>query len=173
MKGIVFQQTLFQPSLSISSPKELKQERVRNRKLVKNLLAQWHGTLPPPQGWKVAFALLKDGTIVGISTFGRPVARLENQDETMEHTRMALSPHVPKNTASYFMGQNRKWIRENMPQIKRLIAYVDLEHHTGVTYRSDNWKTIYWGKKNDSNWTSREKRTCLGAGTRAKFETIP
>lgn len=151
----------------------MKVEVTHNRKLVQTAISMWHGTLGPIPGWKVAF-VLTDGRVRGVSTFGRPVARLENNPATWEHTRMALAPGVPKNTPSWFMARCREWIRKNRPEVKRLISYVDETHHTGVTYRADNWRTVYSRQVTRSkSWLNRPGRTAPFAAIRTKFERVP
>lgn len=141
--------------------------------LVRSLVNAWHSCRRAPQGWRVAFLLTDGFHIYGVSTFGRPVARLEDQLTTLEHTRMALSTAAPRNAGTYFMAQSRKWIRDNMPDIKRLISYVPLELHSGIIYRGDNWKTVYWGKNSRHNWTNRPNRRSEIYTLKAKFERTP
>ena len=148
-------------------------EVTHDRLLVRTAISLWHGTLGPIPGWKVAF-VLKDGErVVGISTFGRPVARHESDPGTWEHTRMALAPNRPKNTPSRFMAMCRRWIRENRPEVQRLISYVDETHHTGVTYRADNWRTVYHRHRATDSWSNRPGRTAPTASIRTKFERKP
>ena len=140
--------------------------------LVKDLVNRWHSTLRAPVGWRVAFTLLAGGETAGISTWGRPTARLEDQVSTLEHTRMALGPGAPRNSGSWFLARNREWIRANMPGIRRLIAYVNLEHHAGTIYQADNWRLVY-RKKTRSTWRNRPGRAGNEARYRAKFERQP
>ena len=144
---------------------------IHDSSVIKGFINQWHSTLPAPVGWRVAFVLLDGSDIIGVSTWGRPGARHEDQVNTLEHTRMALH-NAPRNTASWFIAQNRKWIRENMPEIVRIISYVNLDHHTGITYRADNWKTVY-KKRSNSSWLNRPGRIGNEARYRAKFEREP
>jgi hypothetical protein len=145
---------------------------VHDRLLVQGFISEFHSTLGAPVGWRVAFALLFGGEVLGISTWGRPTARLEDQVATLEHTRMALKPSAPKNSGSWFLARNREWIRENMPGIIRLIAYVNLDDHNGGIYRADNWKQLY-RKKNRSSWTNRAGRLGTEVTIRGKFEREP
>lgn len=162
---------------------QLTIERCRSKVPIDAVIAAYHSTHRPPQGWKVAFLLVAPGPawedlgtrrILGASTFGRPVAKAEDQSgATLEHTRMALAPTAPKNSASWFMGATRKWIRANMPEVRRLIAYVDETDHTGVTYRADNWATVYRARRERGRWSSRPGRTARRAVLRTKFERAP
>jgi hypothetical protein len=85
---------------------------------------------------------------------------------------MALGPGAPKNAGSWFLARNREWIRSNLPGIRRLIAYVNLEHHTGTIYQADNWTLVY-RKRTRSTWSNRAGRLGNEARMRAKFERQP
>jgi hypothetical protein len=169
------------PQLPPSGKLRLAHLRVRNRAWVQSLLRAWHSSLPPVQGWRVAYALkdLDQGEIVGVSTWGRPVARQEDQKTTLEHTRMALGPLAKKNYASWFIAADRRAIRKDFPEVKRLISYVDETKHPGkgVTYRADNWPTVYESKEDKrtekGKWTRRRGRVGIDATVRTKFERSP
>lgn len=153
--------------------RDLRIQVTHNRELVCSLINHWHSWRTAPPGWRVAF-LLTDGLVIyGVSTFGRPVARCEEQETTLEHTRMALAPNAPRNSATFFMAQTRKWIRDNMPSVTRLISYVPSDRFSGVTYRGDNWKIVYSNQRTTSKWTNRANRHNVGCKTRTKFEREP
>lgn len=144
-----------------------------DRQLVMQLIDQWHSWRNAPQGWRVAFLFTDGVCIFGVSTFGRPVARLEDQETTLEHTRMALAPNAPRCSATRFMALSRKWIRDNMPEIKRLISYVPFDRFTGVTYRVDNWRTAYAYRHTTHSWTNRSGHQAVENHIRTKFERVP
>ena len=158
----------------------LQSERLIDRTLTRRLIAAWHSTHAPRVGWKVAFVLREGSEIIGVSVWGLPTARSEDSSgRTWEHYRMALSPSAPKNAASFFIARNREWIRREAPGVTRLIAYVDETIHSGVTYRADNWRTVYTGGRGRP-WkptTNREgrllHRKSPALGSRAKFERSP
>lgn len=153
--------------------RRLKISACGDAQLVRRLIGEWHSFRKAPgSNWKVAFVLVDSLHIYGVSIFAHPVARNEDQTGTLEHSRMALSPDAPRNSASYFMAQSRKWIKANMPGIKRLIAYVPSEIHTGITYRADGWRTVYSHRSESGKWTTRRKvnHGCL---IRTKFEREP
>ena len=151
----------------------LRAERIVNKALVCQLINQWHSFRDAPQGWKVALALTDGLNIYGVSTFGRPVARHEDQVTTLEHTRMALAPNAPRNSATRFMALCRKWIRENMPEVSRLISYVPSDRYTGITYRADNWRIVYENQVETATWKNRPGRLGNEAKVRTKFEREP
>lgn len=133
--------------------------RTRDMTLVSTLIRAWHSTLPtPPPGFRLAFTMLAPNLApVAVATWGRPVARLEDQETTLELTRQAHSPNCPKNTGTYFLGQMRHYIREHLPQIKRLISYQDADRHRGTIYKADNWHCVY-EKRREHSWKSRPGR---------------
>jgi mitochondrial fission protein ELM1 len=97
---------------------------------------------------------------------------MEDQVHTLEHTRMATVPGTPKNAPSWFLAANRRHIRETMPEIRRLIAYVDGSIHTGVSYRADNWREISRTVQSNS-WGNRPGRVGRACAIRVKFERLP
>lgn len=153
--------------------RHLRAEVTHDAALVRQLVNQWHSFKCAPQGWRVAFVLTDGVRLLGVSTFGRPVARLEDQETTLEHTRMALAPDAPRCSATRFMALTRKWIRENMPEITRLVSYVPADKYTGITYRGDGWKIVYAEKRTSHTWTNRSGRDANEDKIRTKFERTP
>jgi hypothetical protein len=151
---------------------ELLQVRTRSATTVKELVRLWHSSHSAPAGFRIAFLLVDGGDTIGVSTWGRPVARMEDQKTTLEHTRMALGPGCPANSASWFLAANRRVIREEMPEIVRLISYVDGSIHSGVSYRADNWREVARAVPTDS-WGTREGRSGRPCALRVKFERRP
>lgn len=148
---------------------ELRCGVTHDGELVKRLVNEWHSVLTAPQGWKVAFLLSDGPQIIGVATWGRPVARLEDQETTLELTRMALHD-APHNAATWFLSRMRRWIRVQMPHVNRLISYQDCEKHAGTMYRADNWKQIYTGAAQLHTWTNRAGRIGNERTKRAKWE---
>lgn len=144
-----------------------------SRELVYRLVREWHSCKGAPVSWRVAFVLSDGLRLVGVATFGRPVARLEDQRHTLEHTRMALSPAAPRNAGTFFLAQCRAWIRAHMPEVTRLISYVSQVRHSGIVYRGDNWRVVYAGRVHSAEWTNRGGRKMNKARLRAKFERGP
>lgn len=164
------------PPPQIPNLRALACEEAGSPALVRRLVSAWHSTHPPRIAWKRAFLLRNGSAIVGVSVWGLPTARLEdNTGSTWEHYRMALSPEAPKNSASWFIAHNRDWIRDRAPDVRRLIAYVDLTVHSGVTYRADNWRRVACDFRGRP-WTpnaAHPGRKSKPLGRRAKFERAP
>ena len=104
--------------------------------------------------------------------WGRPSARLEDQETTLELTRLAHSPSIPRNFGSWALARMRKWIRENMPEIVRLISYQDADIHHGTIYKADNWKMVY-EKHTVHTWTNRPGRLGNERQHKIKWEREP
>jgi hypothetical protein len=166
----------YSPRPELTDLSGLASERVVDRVLVKRLVLAWHSTHPPRVGWKVAFLLRRGATVVGVSVWGLPTARREdNSGRTWEHYRMALSSEAPRNAASFFLARNRAWIRAHAAGVTRLIAYIDETVHTGVTYRADNWRRVACDPRGRP-WKPTESspgRKSAPLGKRAKFERRP
>ena len=79
--------------------------------------------------------------IVGAAMWGRPVARMEDQEYTLELTRFWTADCTPKNTESFALGY---MIRDlEVKGYDRLIAYASTgEGHEGTIYRATNWKVV-------------------------------
>lgn len=159
----------------VASPRECTLVRVYSLALCRQLIAQWHSLLPhTPAGFRLAFiAYAPNGEPVACALWGRPVARNEDQVSTLELTRLAHSPCAPRNMGSWMLGQMRKYIRENMPEIKRLISYQDADHHLGTIYKADNWRIVY-EKHGEAPWTGRVgRRTGSERMHKIKWEREP
>jgi len=95
-----------------------------------------------------AFGLYKDGSLIGVCTYGRPVAHklIQNalsgthQDNFLELNRLCVNESLEKNVLSYFVSSTIKI----MPKPKVLVSYADTsQNHNGYIYQATNW--IYTG----------------------------
>ena len=60
--------------------------------------------------------------------------------ECLALTRLAISPDVPSNGASFLIGQSIKQLKKDRPNIRILVTYADtMQSHTGAIYRATNW----------------------------------
>ena len=61
-------------------------------------------------------------------------------DQILALSRLAISPSVPCNGASFLIGGAVRYIRKNLEHIRYLVTYADtMEGHTGAIYRASNW----------------------------------
>lgn len=65
----------------------------------------------------------------------------EDWQSVLSLSRLALHPSVPKNGASYLLGQSRKLI--DKARWRCFVTYADeWQGHEGGIYRADNWKYV-------------------------------
>ena len=108
------------------------------------------------RGGKYYFNLYLNDELVGVSIWrtpnGRLTHRLVNEESNscmLDLTRFVLNNDMPKNSESWFLSRNIKWLKLNT-DIKYLITYADTyENHKGIIYRATNW--ICFGKGGDSS----------------------
>lgn len=144
--------------------------RVIRYKEARRIIEQNHYLGYAPCGCKFCLGVYADSELVGVMIFGHPIARLEEQENTLELTRMFLFDS-PKNSESRSLSLAEKWIKQNRVE-RRLIAYSDTaEGHLGTIYRAANWhlskevRAETWIRKN-------RNRTGMIGGKKLKFERI-
>jgi hypothetical protein len=86
----------------------------------------------------LAFVAHYRWTAFGAALWHNPSARTLPQ-EWLELRRLAIAPDAPHCTASFMLGQMRRWIARNRAETTRLISYQDQEVHTGTIYRAAGW----------------------------------
>lgn len=123
-----------------------------------------------PPGCKFSLGIYSDNELVGVMMWGRPIARLEEQDNTLELTRMFLFDS-PKNSESRALSLTEKWIKSNRTE-RRLIAYSDTaEGHQGIIYRAANWKLVKVVRAETWSREGRKRKGMIG-GIKLKFERL-
>jgi len=142
--------------------------RLIQYKEARRIIEQNHYLGYAPCGCKFCLGVYADSEIVGVMIWGHPVARMEEQENTLELTRMFLFDS-PKNSESRALSLAEKWIKRNRAE-RRLIAYSDTaEGHLGIIYRAANWKLTK--EVPIGNWSdSRSKRRGVIGGMKLKFE---
>jgi len=137
-------------------------------KVARIIITQNHYLGYAPCGCKFCLGVWCNYNLIGVMIWGHPIAKMEEQDNTLELTRMFLFDS-PKNNESKALSLAEKWIKLHRTE-RRLIAYSDTaEGHQGTIYRAANWKLI----KNVpiGTWTrnNRKRRGIIG-GIKLKFE---
>lgn len=141
--------------------------RVVSFKTARRIIEQNHYLGYAPPGCKFCLGIYADSEIIGVMIWGHPIARLEEQDNTLELTRMFLFDS-PKNSESKALSLAEKWIKLNRKE-RRLIAYSDTaEGHNGTIYRAANWKLIK--EVRAETWARRCNRKGIIGGKKLKFE---
>lgn len=129
------------------------------------------GDLPNIEVCRHTLGVFSTGDLVGVMAFSTPVARLEDQEHTLELRRMVLVPELPSNSASRALGMARRWLRSNDPRVFRLISYSDLDQgHEGTIYRASNWTEVPC--RPGRPWNHRRLRRFEGARRKRKFEQL-
>lgn len=147
--------------------------KTTNRGLVNHFIVAHHSSNPlPVPGFRVAFLVYDKNTsrVAAVATFGRPIARKEDQKITLELTRLVHADGVPRNLGSWALAKMRKWIRVYMPEIRRLITYQNVDAHDGALYKADNWELVYHYPRTWGNWSSHGDRKSKIVKNRAKWE---
>jgi hypothetical protein len=109
-------------------------------------IAKYHRHHLPPQGHKFSLAVALGGTIVGVVTVGRPVARHRDDGLTLEVTRNCTdgTPHVASKLYA------AAWRATRALGYKRLITYT-LETEAGTSLKAAGWKVI--GESPGGSWS--------------------
>lgn len=121
---------------------------------------------------KLTFGVFHGWRCVGVLVFGQPVARLEDQETTLELNRFWLSDDCGKNSESRLLGVCCRLIRKYAPEIRRVIAYSDSSMgHAGTIYKASGWHAV---KVLDSQtkWSmpNRPRRNPRVMGIKTKWE---
>ena len=153
--------------------REVTMRRSRSYRELSRLNAMWHSVLPEsPAGMRVGFVFYAGAVPIACAMWGRPSARMEDQVTTLELTRLAHSPSVPRNFGSWALARMRGWIREHMPEIVRVISYQDASIHHGTIYKADNWQQVY-DHKTMHSWGNRPGRLGNERQHKIKWEHAP
>ncbi len=137
-------------------------------KSARRIIEQNHYLGYAPCGCKFCLGVYADTELVGVMMWGHPIARMEDQKNTLELTRMFLFDS-PKNSESKALSLAEKWIKLNRTE-RRLIAYSDTaEGHTGTIYRAANWKLIKEVRAETWIRKGRDRKGMIG-GKKLKFE---
>lgn len=125
-----------------------------------------------PLGPKLCLGIFAENIMIGIMIYGRPIARYEDQEKTLELWRMVLF-ETPKNSESKSLSLAEKYIKKNT-EYERLIAYSDIDHgHKGTVYKAANWICLGMAPGGGLPWNlTRKKRQGKIGGGKLKFERI-
>jgi len=151
----------------IQLPNQVKPIRYKD---ARRIIERHHYLGYAPCGCKFCLGIYCNNDLIGVMIWGHPVARMENQDNTLELTRMFLF-NSPKNSESRALSLAEKWIKKNRTEY-RLIAYSDTsEGHKGTIYKATNWKMIKEVKPESWSKSRRDRRGVIG-GKKLKFERM-
>jgi len=108
-----------------------------NMKTASKFIENYHRHHKPTQGWKFGIGVIADDTLVGVAVVGRPVARMLDDGDTLEVTRLCTNgtPHV----ASMLYGA--AWRAGKALGCTRMITYI-LKEETGTSLKAAGWVRV-------------------------------
>lgn len=117
----------------------------------------------PPQGWKFGLGATVDGSVVGVVTVGRPVARRLDTGWTLEVTRCCTdgTPHVASKLYA------AAWRATRALGFRRLITYT-LKSESGTSLRASGWRVLYETQAKPKGWNVPSRPRVVKAPTEAK-----
>jgi hypothetical protein len=120
-------------------------------------IAERHYLHSTPAGAKVRMWFKDDnGNTIGAMMWGRPSARMLDQNKMLELTRMFFIDDTERFVESKALSKAREHIRKHFPQVKGLIAYSSCgQRHEGTIYEADNWFSV--GTTKGHSWKSKVK----------------
>lgn len=149
---------------------DLRIRPLRSKAIADNLLQSWT-EFGEVQGWRVAFVLEAGTVVYGLATWGRPVARLEDQETTLQLTRIALSPNAPPRAEVLFLAAMETWIHSEMPEICRLITYTDFREESGEMFSETKWAKQVLGVSG-ATWSNRDGRQGNERPSKVKYTKV-
>lgn len=155
------------------SPREIELARVTYA-VARSVVVRHHYLPTLPSTILYPLGAFARGQIVGCLCWAQPNARAEDQRTTLELVRMVLSDQCARNSESRALGVAARLIARDLPHVRRLIAYSDLDHgHEGGIYAASGWTRIAVlpGRAN-KGWESRPTRIYRAPGPKAKWERV-
>ena len=111
--------------------------------------------------------------VVGAVAWSKPIAREEDQENTLELHRFWTSDVLPKNSESYVLGYMMRDLEQY--DYERLISYTSTgQGHKGTIYKATNWseKNVTRDYTNCSGWETRDGRENRDGSSKIKFEKM-
>lgn len=109
-------------------------------------VAALHRHHPPVVGHKFSLGAVADGVLVGVAIVGRPVARMRDDGDTLEVTRLCTDG--TRNACSFLYGAAAKACFAL--GYKRIGTYT-LPNEGGGSLRAAGWKLI--GERGGGSWS--------------------
>ena len=108
--------------------------------------------------------------VVGAAMWGKPIARMEDQEDTLELLRFWTEDYTPKNTESYALARMIDDI-DSKGTHSRLIAYASTgQGHGGTIYKATNWTDAGVRETTSGDgWENRDGRTTDDPSAKRKF----
>lgn len=92
---------------------------------------------------EVNIGVYKDGRLVGVASYGKPLDYHSDTEELIELNRMWLSDELGRNAESILISVSIKMLRRLRPKLKFIQSFSDGRLGCGIVYQSANFK--YYG----------------------------
>ena len=133
-------------------------------------ITDWHRHHRPPQGHKYSLGVADGEVLVGVAVVGRPVARMLDDGQTLEVTRVTVANATPNACSLLYAAA---WRAAKALGYRRLVTYTQkvLGFTNSEVLKAVNWSSV--GRRSAYVGASvRELMTPLGIGMHASdFKT--
>lgn len=119
-------------------------------------ISRWHRHHKPVQGHRFSLGVVNEMGLVGVATVGRPVARMTNQRDTVEVTRLCVADGV-RNACSFLYAASARAAASLGYKYIQTFILVD---ESGVSLRAAGWRELATSTGGDWNRPSRGGRRC-------------
>lgn len=92
---------------------------------------------------EVNIGVYKDGRLIGVASYGKPLDFKYDKEELIELNRMWLSDELGRNAESILLSVSIKMLRRLKPDLKFIQSFSDGRLGCGIVYQSANFK--YYG----------------------------
>jgi len=126
--------------------------------------AMWHSKLPiiKPSNvnrnkYRICYGMFDGDDIIAVAILSSPVNPTLAKQPIIELRRLANSPVVPHNGATWFLSRIIKALKKDIPDIQKVISYQDTSVHAGIIYRAGNWVLAHKTKFASWNHATRQR----------------
>lgn len=130
-------------------------------------IGDYHRHHRPPVGWKFGIAVYDAGKLVGVATVGRPVARHNDDGQTLEVTRCCTDG--TKNACSMLYAS--AWRAAKGMGYKRLLTYT-LASESGASLRAAGMKRVRTVKGRSWSCKSRPREDNHPLGDKVLWQYV-
>lgn len=133
----------------------------------KEFVENFHRHNKAPIGGMFCVGVSDGDGLCGVAIVGRPIARLLDNGETLEVTRVCVTDSAPKGACSFLYA--RCWAATKALGWSKLITYT-LQRESGASLRGAGWKVVAELKGSQGKgWTNRPGREWQSVTGQSKF----
>lgn len=126
-------------------------------KAAQRMVVRYHELHRAPIGHRFSLGIYTKGEPSGCMIFGRPVARFEDQETTLELSRIVIFPS-PEESEAAALCLAETWIKKHKPGFVRLIAYKEKKYGYSHAFYDAGWELEKIGTMHPHGWANREGR---------------